>query len=162
MLLRQRLYFARRKSKHSTSRHRPISMTAPLSKWTNAVIMWLRTMLLGVPWQGEPTMGESISFSLGLGAFMELPPQSVVFPNNTNPFIQARATATNSGVPGAIFRFASQSPGGPQSIFDLPNGLADITRTVYVCPYSPICSSIQHFEGLPLLISADSTSLDHG
>lgn len=61
---------------------------------------------------------------------------SVIFPPSNNPFIQARATATNSGVPGAIFRFASQLPNGPQSTFDLPNGFLDITRTVYVCCYN--------------------------
>jgi hypothetical protein len=54
---------------------------------------------------------------------------------NPDPFIQSRATATNSGVPGAIFRFASQLPNGPQSVFDAPNGFLDITKQVYVCHY---------------------------
>ncbi|KAJ7575407.1 hypothetical protein C8J56DRAFT_871477 [Mycena floridula] len=56
---------------------------------------------------------------------------AVVFEANPNPFIQARATATNNGVPGAIFRFASQKPGGPQSTFDSDNGFLDITNQVY-------------------------------
>ncbi|KAF9039631.1 hypothetical protein BDZ89DRAFT_1129244 [Hymenopellis radicata] len=55
----------------------------------------------------------------------------VVFPASPDPFVQARATATNTGVPGAIFRFASQLEGGPQSTFDLPNGFLDITSKVY-------------------------------
>jgi hypothetical protein len=57
---------------------------------------------------------------------------SVVFQNNTDPFIQARALAVNSGVPGAIFRFASEQPDGPQSTFDLPNGFLDLTSRIYV------------------------------
>lgn len=57
----------------------------------------------------------------------------MVFPDNANnPIIQARATATSSGVSGAIFRFASQLPDGPQSTFDLANGFLDITTNVYV------------------------------
>lgn len=56
---------------------------------------------------------------------------SVVFPRNTNPVIQARAVATGSSVVGAIFRAAVQRPGGPQSVFDLPNGFLDLTSTVY-------------------------------
>jgi len=67
---------------------------------------------------------------------------SVIFPPSNNPFIQARATATNSGVPGAIFRFASQLPNGPQSTFDLPNGFLDITRTVYTQHLSITAKSI--------------------
>lgn len=57
---------------------------------------------------------------------------SVVFDNSTNPFIQARATATNNGIPGAIFRAASELPNGPQGTFDLPNGFLDLTSQVYV------------------------------
>lgn len=47
-------------------------------------------------------------------------------------FVQARATATNSGVPGAIFRFATQQKNGPQGTFDDPNGFLNITNHVYV------------------------------
>ncbi|KAJ7207916.1 hypothetical protein GGX14DRAFT_454812 [Mycena pura] len=60
-----------------------------------------------------------------------LPFNAVIFENNTNPFIQARATATHVGVPGAIFRAALQNPNGLQSIFDLPNGFLDLTSTIY-------------------------------
>ncbi|KAJ6602443.1 hypothetical protein DFH09DRAFT_1124863 [Mycena vulgaris] len=56
---------------------------------------------------------------------------AVIFENTTNPFINARATATHVGVPGAIFRSALQDPIGLQSVFDLPNGFSDRTGKVY-------------------------------
>jgi hypothetical protein len=52
----------------------------------------------------------------------------------SNPFVQARATAVNNGVPGAVFRFASQLAGGPESTFDDPTGFFNITQRVYVSP----------------------------
>jgi hypothetical protein len=58
---------------------------------------------------------------------------SVVFDvSSSDRFVQARATAINSEVPGAIFRFAAQQPGGPQTTFDQVNGFLDITNHVYV------------------------------
>ncbi|KAJ7480812.1 hypothetical protein FB451DRAFT_1030930 [Mycena latifolia] len=60
-----------------------------------------------------------------------VPYNAIIFENNPNPFIQARATATRVGVPGAIFRSALQEPDGLQSVFDLPNGFLDLTNTVY-------------------------------
>ncbi|KAK0447415.1 uncharacterized protein EV420DRAFT_1276276 [Desarmillaria tabescens] len=59
------------------------------------------------------------------------PFNAVVFNSSSNPFIQARANATNIAIPGTVFRFASQLENGPQSIFDLPNGFLDITHNVY-------------------------------
>ncbi|KAG7442199.1 uncharacterized protein BT62DRAFT_922821 [Guyanagaster necrorhizus] len=59
------------------------------------------------------------------------PFNAVVFNSSTNPFIQARANATNTAIPGTVFRFASQLQNGPQSTFDLPNGFLDITTQVY-------------------------------
>lgn len=56
----------------------------------------------------------------------------VIFDPNPNPFIQARAVAVNSGVPGAIFRFASQFESGLQNFFHLPTGFLDATTDVYV------------------------------
>ncbi|TFK63948.1 hypothetical protein BDN72DRAFT_802770 [Pluteus cervinus] len=56
---------------------------------------------------------------------------ALLFPNNSNPFIQARATAIASAISGAVFRFAAQSPAGTQGTFDLPNGFLDITSTIY-------------------------------
>lgn len=89
---------------------------------------------------GDPLSGQAFNGSAVITIFAKLVysisvyiiDYSVVFPNNPNTFIQARATATSSGVSGAIFRFASQLKGGPQSTFDLPNGFLDITSTVYV------------------------------
>ncbi|KAJ7262749.1 hypothetical protein B0H12DRAFT_1217525 [Mycena haematopus] len=60
-----------------------------------------------------------------------VPFNAVIFPENTNPFIQARADGTRVGVPGAIFRLATQQFNGLQSVFDLPNGFLDLTNTVY-------------------------------
>ncbi|KAJ7764751.1 hypothetical protein B0H16DRAFT_1525641 [Mycena metata] len=60
-----------------------------------------------------------------------LPYNAVIFNNNTNPFIQARATATRVGVPGAIFRSALQHFQGLQDVFDEPNGFRDLTSTIY-------------------------------
>ncbi|TFK38446.1 hypothetical protein BDQ12DRAFT_605866 [Crucibulum laeve] len=82
----------------------------------------------------------------------------VVFDNSTNPFIQARATATNSGVPGAVFRFASQLPNGPQSTFDLPNGFLDITSTVYTQHLSITAKSI-YFVNFNNTLPADMISI---
>ncbi|KAK0470651.1 hypothetical protein IW261DRAFT_1573086 [Armillaria novae-zelandiae] len=59
------------------------------------------------------------------------PFNAVVFNSSSNPFIQARANATNIAIPGTVFRFASQLENGPQSTFDLPNGFLDITSNVY-------------------------------
>ncbi|KAF7363596.1 hypothetical protein MSAN_01016500 [Mycena sanguinolenta] len=43
---------------------------------------------------------------------------SVKFPPSNDTFVQARATSISAGVSGAIFRFASQLPGGVQPTFD--------------------------------------------
>jgi hypothetical protein len=53
-----------------------------------------------------------------------------------NRFVAARANATNSGVPGAIFRFAIQLDGTGQSTFSDPNGFLNLTQTVYVSTYT--------------------------
>lgn len=62
--------------------------------------------------------------------------------SSSDKFVQARATAINSGIPGAIFRFATQQPNGPQATFDDPNGFLDITNHVYVNNFSQSPSSI--------------------
>lgn len=56
----------------------------------------------------------------------------MAFDPSNDTFVQARATATGSAVPGAVFRFASQQPNGAQPTFDDPNGFLDITHQVYV------------------------------
>ncbi|KAJ7334785.1 hypothetical protein DFH08DRAFT_879385 [Mycena albidolilacea] len=60
-----------------------------------------------------------------------VPYNAVIFEDNANPFIEARATATKVGVPGAIFRSALQKVDGLQSVFGLANGFLDLTSTVY-------------------------------
>ncbi|KAH7923217.1 hypothetical protein BV22DRAFT_1113507 [Leucogyrophana mollusca] len=55
----------------------------------------------------------------------------VTFDPSSDPFIQARATAIGSGIPGTIFRYATQLPNGPQSTFGAPNGFVNATTTVY-------------------------------
>ncbi|KAG5651374.1 hypothetical protein H0H81_008908 [Sphagnurus paluster] len=82
----------------------------------------------------------------------------VVFPDNTNPFITARALATGSGVSGAIFRFASQLQGGPQSTFDLPNGFLDITSKVYTQHLSLAAKSV-YFLNTNTTLPAEMSSL---
>ncbi|KAF8063359.1 hypothetical protein FPV67DRAFT_238820 [Lyophyllum atratum] len=82
----------------------------------------------------------------------------VVFQPSPNPFIQARALATSSGVSGAIFRFASQLKDGPQSTFDLPNGFLDITSKVYTQHLSLAAKSI-YFVNANSTLPAEMTSL---
>ncbi|KAF8803177.1 hypothetical protein BYT27DRAFT_7196060 [Phlegmacium glaucopus] len=55
----------------------------------------------------------------------------LIFDNIANPLILARAVATRSIVPGAIFLNAQQLPNGPQSTFDLANGFLDLTTKLY-------------------------------
>ncbi|KAF8881984.1 hypothetical protein BD779DRAFT_1754501 [Infundibulicybe gibba] len=55
----------------------------------------------------------------------------VIFPDDPNPFVQARANVIRSSVSGAIFRSASQEVKGLQPVFDLPNGLLDKTHQIY-------------------------------
>ncbi|KAF8151744.1 hypothetical protein B0H34DRAFT_138353 [Crassisporium funariophilum] len=66
----------------------------------------------------------------------------VIFDNNANPYIQARADATRSIIPGAVFRSASQLPNGPQSTFDRVNGFLDLTSTLYTRHLSITAKSV--------------------
>ncbi|KIK54647.1 hypothetical protein GYMLUDRAFT_231808 [Collybiopsis luxurians FD-317 M1] len=76
------------------------------------------------------------------GQFGNSPLNGVIFENQTDPFIQARAIATNNGVPGAIFRFASQSSGGADAEFEKPNSFVDLTSQVYTQFLSLVAKSI--------------------
>ncbi|KAJ4481095.1 hypothetical protein J3R30DRAFT_3464272 [Lentinula aciculospora] len=76
------------------------------------------------------------------GPFANSPFNGVIFENQTDPFIQARATATANGVPGAIFRFAAQSPGGADAVFSAQNPFLDITTTVYTLYLAVVAQSI--------------------
>jgi len=66
----------------------------------------------------------------------------LIFDNVTNPFIEARAVATRSIVPGAIYHKAQQLPNGPQSTFDLANGFLDLTTKLYTRHLSISAQSI--------------------
>ncbi|KAJ6482096.1 hypothetical protein C8R47DRAFT_1133907 [Mycena vitilis] len=83
---------------------------------------------------------------------------AVIFPDNPNPFIQARASGTRVGVPGAIFRSALQQPNGPQSVFDLPNGFLDLTSTVYTQHLAITAKSV-YFVNQNTTLPAIQTSL---
>jgi hypothetical protein len=56
----------------------------------------------------------------------------LVFNTSSDPFINERAVAIASGVSGTILRTASNQPGGLQAVFELPNGMLDITSKIYV------------------------------
>ncbi|KAJ3821159.1 hypothetical protein F5878DRAFT_620584 [Lentinula raphanica] len=70
------------------------------------------------------------------------PFNGVVFENQTDPFVQARATATTNGVPGAIFRSASQLPGGIDAVFKTANPFLDLTNSVYTLYLALVTQSI--------------------
>lgn len=78
--------------------------------------------------------------------------------NNADRFVAARATAVAAGVSGAIFRLASQQPGGLQATFDLPNGFLDLTTRVYV---SALVSASMGPAELNHRNPSDSTSCYH-
>ncbi|KII84757.1 hypothetical protein PLICRDRAFT_94907 [Plicaturopsis crispa FD-325 SS-3] len=82
----------------------------------------------------------------------------VVFDPSPNSFVAARALTANSGVPGAIFRFASQLPNGPQTTFDDTNGFLDITKHVYTQHLALVAKSIYFVPGNQT-IPAKMTSL---
>ncbi|KIM44270.1 hypothetical protein M413DRAFT_443289 [Hebeloma cylindrosporum] len=82
----------------------------------------------------------------------------LIFDNVTNPFIQARAVATRSIVPGAVFRAAQLLPNGSQSAFDLPNGLLDLTSTLYTRHLSVSAQAV-YFVGQNTSLPADIVSL---
>ncbi|KAK7028265.1 tubulin beta chain [Favolaschia claudopus] len=70
------------------------------------------------------------------------PFNALIFEPNPNPFIEARATATRVGVPGAVFRSALQQASGLQSVFDATNKFLDLTSTVYTQHLSVAAKSI--------------------
>ena len=52
-----------------------------------------------------------------------------------NDFIKARATAIQSQIPGAIFRFASQNPALLEQDFDSTDAFLPITDRIYVSDF---------------------------
>lgn len=81
----------------------------------------------------------------------------VIFDASNNSYIIARALAINSGIPGAIYRFASQQPDGPQSVFDDPYGFLNATNKIYTQHLSIAAQSI-YFLPENTTISAELTS----
>ncbi|KAJ7087860.1 hypothetical protein C8R44DRAFT_820004 [Mycena epipterygia] len=83
---------------------------------------------------------------------------SLKFTPSNDSFVQARAISINAGVSGAIFRFASQLPGGVQPTFDDPNGFLAITNKVYTQHLSISAKSI-YFVNAPSSAPARIVSL---
>lgn len=52
--------------------------------------------------------------------------------SQVNDFVKARAIAVSSQIPGAIFRFASQTPTSLEEAFATPNGFLNLTKDIYV------------------------------
>ncbi|KAG8938600.1 hypothetical protein FRC03_007077 [Tulasnella sp. 419] len=51
---------------------------------------------------------------------------------NSDPFVQARAASTRSGLPHAVYRTAEQHPGGIVKLMQTPNAIAELTDKVYL------------------------------
>lgn len=81
----------------------------------------------------------------------------VIFDASNNSYIIARALAINSGIPGAVYYFASQQPDGPQSVFDDPYGFVNATKKVYT-QYLSIAAQTIYFLPDNTTISAQLTS----
>ncbi|KAI6144379.1 hypothetical protein BKA82DRAFT_4177385 [Pisolithus tinctorius] len=56
----------------------------------------------------------------------------VMFDESSNIYVAARAIAINSGLPGTVYRYASQQPNGIQSVFDDPYGWLNATSKIYL------------------------------
>lgn len=55
----------------------------------------------------------------------------VEFDASSNVYIAARAIAINSGLPGTVYRYASQQPGGIQSVYNDSYGWLNATSKIY-------------------------------
>ncbi|KAI0085214.1 hypothetical protein BDY19DRAFT_453229 [Irpex rosettiformis] len=74
-------------------------------------------------------------------------------------FIQARATAVGSQIPGAIFRFASQDPTSLQQSFDALDGFVNLTSQIYTQHLSVTAKTVYFIPGNQTL-SGRLTSLE--
>ncbi|KAG2113491.1 uncharacterized protein F5147DRAFT_681196 [Suillus discolor] len=82
----------------------------------------------------------------------------LMFDASNNTYLIARSLAINSGVPGAIYRFASQQPNGPQSVFDDPYGFVNTTKKIYTQYLSIAAQSIYFLpnnETIPAQLTSD-------
>jgi hypothetical protein len=149
------LFWFFRINEQNKSELRTVFCTPTIAPFTvNANVSMSNMTLVGVQIVSDYTEANNVTGDpLNSRAF-----NGVVFDNSTNPFIQARATATKAGVPGAIFRFAAQKPGGLSPVFDDLNGFLNITRLVYTQHLSIVAKSI-YFVPTSELIQANVTSL---
>ncbi|KAG2072503.1 hypothetical protein BDR04DRAFT_1230480 [Suillus decipiens] len=92
---------------------------------------------------GNPLNGESFN--------------GVIFDASNNSYIIARALAINSGIPGAIYRFAEQQPNGPESVFGDPYGFVNATKNIYT-QYLSIAAQTIYFLPDNTTIPAQLTS----
>ncbi|KIJ47903.1 hypothetical protein M422DRAFT_778028 [Sphaerobolus stellatus SS14] len=79
--------------------------------------------------------------------------------NLSDTFVNARALSVESGIPGSIFRVASDpnNPmGGLDNVFDDPNGFLDLTTKIYT-QYLSITASSNYFVAASTNIKADLT-----
>ncbi|KAL4247888.1 hypothetical protein ABKN59_007467 [Abortiporus biennis] len=77
-----------------------------------------------------------------------------------NAFVQARATAIRSGIPGAIFRFASTSLAGTtlNQLFDSPDGFLSLTDRIYTQHLSVSAKSVYFVPSMDI-VTAQKTAL---
>ncbi|KIK76950.1 hypothetical protein PAXRUDRAFT_17829 [Paxillus rubicundulus Ve08.2h10] len=86
----------------------------------------------------------------------------VTFDQNDNVYIQSRAIAISSGVPGTIYRYASQQPNGLLSMFEDPYGF--LTATIYIYTQHLAIAAQANYFGptnttIPARLTADITRL---
>ncbi|KAF8840118.1 hypothetical protein BDN67DRAFT_996927 [Paxillus ammoniavirescens] len=90
------------------------------------------------------------------------PFNGVIFDQNDNVYIQSRAIAINSGVPGTIYRYASQQPNGLLSVFEDPYGFLNATVAIYT-QHLAIAAQSNYFgptnATIPARLTADITRL---
>ncbi|KAF9221127.1 hypothetical protein BS17DRAFT_785959 [Gyrodon lividus] len=85
------------------------------------------------------------------------PYNGVMFDQSDNIYIASRAIAINSGVPGTIYRYASQQPNGPLSVFEDPYGFLNATTKIYT-QHLAIAAQANYFGPSSTIISAQLTS----
>lgn len=95
----------------------------------------------GSPLNGRPYNGSVIIIMCCVQSFTDATVRRVTFNQSDTIFVAARAIAINSGVPGTIYRYASQQPGGLQAIFNNQNGWLNATTKIYVSLLPP-CASL--------------------
>ncbi|KAG2072502.1 hypothetical protein BDR04DRAFT_1074030 [Suillus decipiens] len=81
----------------------------------------------------------------------------LIFDASNNSYVTARALAINSGIPGAIYSFASQQPDGPDSVFNDPYGFVNATKNIYT-QYLSLAAQTIYFLPDNTTISAQLTS----